>query len=115
MVKFANNDRSKICCSSLDFTLSICDVISEPPSILSILRGHLKAVTGFDWSANNDLIVSTSLDGTCRVWKVSSYSCLRIIQDVNNAKLLCCLFQPINNNLFVVSFVLMPDMVKLLD
>lgn len=112
MVKFANNDRSKICCSSLDFTLSICDVTSEPPSILAILRGHSKPVTGFDWSANNDLIVSTSLDGTCRVWKVSGYSCLRIIHDENNAQLLCCLFQPINNNLFVVSFVQIPYILK---
>ncbi|XP_044259302.1 WD repeat-containing protein 13-like [Tribolium madens] len=101
MVKFANNDKSKICCASLDFTLSICDVTSEPPIVSAILRGHTKAVTGFDWSANNDLIVSSSLDGTCRVWKVSDFSCLRIVQDSNNSQFLCCMFQPINNNLFV--------------
>jgi WD40 repeat protein len=61
---------------------------------------------GFDWSANNDLIVSSSLDGTCRVWKVSDYSCLRIVQDSNNSQLLCCMFQPINNNLFIVSLAI---------
>jgi WD40 repeat protein len=101
MIKFANNDKSKICCSSVDSTLSICDVTSKPPLISAILKGHSKTVTGFDWSANNDLIVSSSLDGTCRVWKVSDYSCLRIVQDSNNSQLLCCMFQPINNNLFI--------------
>lgn len=46
MVKFANNDRSRICCSSLDCNLSICDVTASPPCVISILKGHSKAVSG---------------------------------------------------------------------
>lgn len=46
MVKFANNDKSRLCCSSLDQTLSICKVASAPPEVTVILIGHKKAVTG---------------------------------------------------------------------
>lgn len=46
MLKFANNDRTHFCCSSLDGTLSICDLDTEVPSIVCVLRGHTKAVTG---------------------------------------------------------------------
>lgn len=46
MVKFANNDRSTLCCSSLDGNLSVCDVTNEPPLVSAILKGHAKAVTG---------------------------------------------------------------------
>ncbi|VEN51032.1 unnamed protein product [Callosobruchus maculatus] len=101
MIKFANNDKSRLCCSSLDQTLSICDVSSTPPSVIAILRGHTSAVSGFDWSVNNDSIVSCSLDGTTKVWKVEDYSCLRTLHDPNNAQILCCIFQPTNNNLIL--------------
>lgn len=46
MVKFANNNRSKLCCSSVDGTLSVCDVCTNPPLVQSILKGHTETVTG---------------------------------------------------------------------
>lgn len=46
VVKFANNDRSKLCCVSHDGTVSICDVTASPPKVSFILEGHTKAVTG---------------------------------------------------------------------
>lgn len=46
MVKFANNDRSRLCCSSKDQTLSICDVSNSSQVVLAILKGHTDAVTG---------------------------------------------------------------------
>ncbi|CAH1170020.1 unnamed protein product [Phaedon cochleariae] len=101
MIKFANNNRSLLCCSSLDKTLSVCDVTSNPPAVLAILKGHTKAVTGFDWSLDNDLIVSSSLDGSVKVWKMNDFSCLRTIHDPNSFQMLCCLFQPSNNNLIL--------------
>lgn len=104
MIKFANNERSRLCCSSLDGNLSICNVTSNPPSVEALLKGHAKAVTGFDWSIDNDLIASASLDGTIRVWRTSNqYLCLRVLKGtVNDEELLCCLFHPSNNNLIVV-------------
>lgn len=48
MVKFANNDQSVMCCSSVDGTLSICEVMSTPPSVTGTLKGHKQAVTGIN-------------------------------------------------------------------
>lgn len=32
-------------------------------------------------------------------------SCIRTIEDEQGGELLCCAFQPLNNNMFVVSFL----------
>lgn len=102
MLKFANNDRSRLGCASLDGTLSICEVVSTPPQVLALLEGHQKGVTAFDWSISNDLIVSSSLDATIRLWKVHIEPiCLRVVKDPQNAEILCCAFIPANNNLVV--------------
>lgn len=45
-MKFANNDKSKLCCASNDGTLSICDVLASPPCVKAILRCHTGPVTG---------------------------------------------------------------------
>ncbi|XP_011635460.1 WD repeat-containing protein 13-like [Pogonomyrmex barbatus] len=102
MVKFANNDRSRLCCASLDGTLSICEV--TPPKVIAVLKGHTSCVSAFDWSISNDLIVSCSYDYTIRLWKVSVDAepvCLRVVNDQQHMHLLCCSFIPANNNLVV--------------
>ncbi|XP_020709859.2 WD repeat-containing protein 13-like [Athalia rosae] len=118
MLKFANNDRSKLCCSSLDGVISICEVTGTtgtPPKVVALLKGHEKGVTAIDWSVSNDLIVSSSLDATIRLWGVQSTSlhsgagdpdrsktyCLRTVKDQLHAAILCCAFLPANNNLVV--------------
>ncbi|EFN83867.1 WD repeat-containing protein 13 isoform X2 [Harpegnathos saltator] len=104
MLKFANNDRSKLCCASLDGTLSICEVISTPPKVIALLEGHHNGVTALDWSICNDLIVSSSLDATIRLWRVCvdmEPSCLRVVNDQQRAEVLCCSFIPANNNLII--------------
>lgn len=45
-VKFANDDKSRIACASVDSTLSICQVIPPPATVICILRGHMAAVSG---------------------------------------------------------------------
>lgn len=35
-----------LCCASEDGTLSICTVTSNPPTVISVLSGHSKAVSG---------------------------------------------------------------------
>ncbi|XP_013143005.1 PREDICTED: WD repeat-containing protein 13-like [Papilio polytes] len=71
VVKFANNDRSKLCCASRDGTVSICDVTATPPRVSVILEGHTDAVTDCDWSASNELVVTCGLDGALCVWDVA--------------------------------------------
>jgi WD repeat-containing protein 13 len=46
ILKFANNDRSRLCCGSDDGSLSICDVTAKPPQVSFVLRGHSRGVTG---------------------------------------------------------------------
>ncbi|GBP34949.1 WD repeat-containing protein 13 [Eumeta japonica] len=101
MVKFANNDRSKLCCASHDGSVSICDVTATPPQVTAILKGHTKAVTGCDWSASNELLVTCGEDGALCLWDVARGVCLRRAADQLNAPLLCCTFQPANNNIVI--------------
>ncbi|KOB79538.1 putative F-box/WD-repeat protein pof1, partial [Operophtera brumata] len=77
VVKFANNDRSKLACASDDGSVSIyCD-----------------------WSASNELLVTCGLDGCLALWNVGARSRLRLVRDQLAAPLLCCVFQPANNNM----------------
>ncbi|KAJ8036890.1 WD repeat-containing protein 13 [Holothuria leucospilota] len=100
-VKFANDDKSRVACSSLDGTLSVCQVLPSPATVICILKGHSDGVTDFCWSLSNDLLLSSSLDGTVRLWVVSSGKCARIIEDPNKVPVHCCTFQPLNNNLVI--------------
>ncbi|KAG8039582.1 hypothetical protein G9C98_008225 [Cotesia typhae] len=103
-LKFANNDRSRLCCASFDGTITICDVTSTPPKILVRLEDHKKGVTAIDWSISNDFIVSSSLDATVRLWGITEDSttvCLRTVGDQVRSEVLCCGFVPANNNLVI--------------
>jgi len=75
-----------------------------PPKVIVLLEGHRNGVTAFDWSISNDLIVSSSLDATIRLWRVCTDVepvCLRVVDDQQRAEVLCCNFIPANNNLIV--------------
>lgn len=114
MVKFANNDKTRLCCASSDGTISLCNVASTPPSVDIILREHEKAVTSCDWSLNNDLVVSCSLDYSIRLWDSFSGKCLRVVHDEFNSEVLCCVFQPANNNMVIVSFCFLYRFVQII-
>uniref|UniRef100_UPI00358F1978 WD repeat-containing protein 13 n=1 Tax=Myxine glutinosa TaxID=7769 RepID=UPI00358F1978 len=99
-VQFANGDPTRLAASSVDGRLSIC-TLGPAPSVSHTLRGHTAPVTDFAWSLSNDLLVSTSLDASLRLWCTSTGRCLRRIADADGAAVLCCAFQPMNNNLVV--------------
>ncbi|KAL3876277.1 hypothetical protein ACJMK2_034143 [Sinanodonta woodiana] len=100
-VKFANDDKSRVACSSMDGTLSICQVIPPPATVICMLKGHKAGVADFVWSLSSDLILSVSYDGTARLWNVAAGSCMRVLEDDMGGELLSCLFHPLNNNMFV--------------
>ena len=102
-VRFANDDRSLLCCSSMDCTLSICQLMPSPATILYILRGHKAGVIDFEWSLSNDLIVSCSLDATIRLWGAATGCCLRTIEDPYSWSVMTCAFHPFNNNMIVTA------------
>ncbi|XP_064643896.1 WD repeat-containing protein 13-like [Lineus longissimus] len=100
-VKFAHDDKSRVATCSYDGTLSVCQVIPPPATVICTLSEHTNAVTDFNWSLSNDVILSSSLDGTARLWNVAKGQCLRIFKDPLGAEVLTCIFQPLNNNLMV--------------
>ncbi|XP_071797828.1 WD repeat-containing protein 13-like isoform X2 [Asterias amurensis] len=100
-VQFANEDKSRMACSSLDGTVSICQVLPSPATVVCTLKGHESGVTDFCWSQSNDQILSSSLDGTVRLWAISSASCVRTVQDPDKSPIRACRFQPLNNNMIV--------------
>ncbi|NXI48046.1 WDR13 protein, partial [Galbula dea] len=102
-VQFAHDERHLLACCSLDGTISVCRLAPGPPAVLRVLRGHTGGVADFAWSLSNDVLVSASLDGTLRLWAPADGRCIRRVPDPDGAALLCCAFQPLNNNLTVVS------------
>ncbi|TRY86434.1 hypothetical protein DNTS_004207 [Danionella cerebrum] len=101
-LQFANDDKHLLACCSLDGTLSIMTLSPPPPTVKVTLKGHAGPVTDFAWSLSNDIIVSTSKDGTLRIWNTEDGRCIREVLDPEGSELLCCTFQPMNNNLTVV-------------
>lgn len=98
-VKFANNDKSLLATCSLDGTLVICQVIPSPATTIYRLEGHQSGIMDMQWNTTNDLIVTGSLDGTSRVWQVTQGKCMRVLKDTCGAQVLCCCFQPLNENM----------------
>ena len=102
-LKFANNDKSLLATCSLDGTLVICQVIPSPATTIYRLEGHQSGVMDLQWNTTNDLIVTGSLDGTSRVWQVNKGECMRVLKDTCGGQVLCCCFQPLNENMIFVS------------
>ena len=46
VIKFAKDDRTLLACGSRDGTLSVFNLVSEPPSLHCTLRGHEKEING---------------------------------------------------------------------
>ncbi|KAL1456572.1 hypothetical protein WDU94_001293 [Cyamophila willieti] len=101
MIKFAHNDRARLCAVSHDHSMSVCNVASSPPSVEFVFQGHTAPVTGCDWSASNDLIATCSLDASVRLWSVVDRVCLRVVHELCGHPVYSCLFHPVNNNLLL--------------
>lgn len=84
---------------SIDGSLVIYQVIPSPATTIYKLEGHQSGVMDMQWSITNDLIVTASLDGTARVWQVTKGNCMRVLKDTCGAQVLCCCFQPLNENM----------------
>ena len=46
LVRFANDDKTRLACASKDGTLTVFSLVSEPPSLACTLRGHTRGVNG---------------------------------------------------------------------
>ena len=45
-LKFAHDDKSRLACCSLDATISVCQVIPPPATVVCVLQGHERGITG---------------------------------------------------------------------
>ena len=72
-VKFANDDKTRVACSSIDGTLSVCQVIPPPATVICMLKGHKDGVSGMNLckslkckfvSDNKTRLACSSIDGT---------------------------------------------------
>ncbi|KAB1207324.1 WD repeat-containing protein 13 [Morella rubra] len=99
VVKFGHMSSDLLAYGASDGTLTVCTV-SEPPSVMTELKGHSKDVTDFDFSSNNQYIASSSMDKTVRVWVISKGLCIRVIYGVSAQS--CIRFHPVNNNFLSV-------------
>ncbi|XP_066933799.1 WD repeat-containing protein 13-like [Clytia hemisphaerica] len=100
-IKFANNDKYLLGCSSKDGSLSVCDLGKFPPAVKFMLLGHKASVNDFDWSIMNDLLTSASSDCTAQLWNSNTGQNIRVIKDNYGSAVNACRFMPLNNNLIV--------------
>lgn len=83
----------------------ICDCLH--PFDLFCIRSYLYCTNvslDFEWTINNDIIASSSLDRTTRVWNPESGACLRVLSDNQSCGVMACRFQPLDDNMLLVSF-----------
>jgi len=57
-------------------------------------------IEDIDWSLSNEFVLSSSLDGTVRVWDVKTGKLIRATSNPHPCH--CCRFLPLNANIFVV-------------
>uniref|UniRef100_A0A6B2L8V5 Anaphase-promoting complex subunit 4 WD40 domain-containing protein n=1 Tax=Arcella intermedia TaxID=1963864 RepID=A0A6B2L8V5_9EUKA len=98
-VKFARDSKSIIAFASIDCNISVANVLELSQPNFTLLKGHKRAVSDFDWSSTNDFLLSASLDKTLCVWNTKT---MKSIRNINTGSAnLCCCFHPINNNVIV--------------
>ncbi|EDV28236.1 uncharacterized protein TRIADDRAFT_53648 [Trichoplax adhaerens] len=84
VVKFANEERDRLACCSVDGTISILRL--NPPTVQFVLKGHTNSINDLSWSLTNDLIMSASSDKTTRIWNSVGGSCLRVVNDYGSSE-----------------------------
>eukprot|EP01119_Soliformovum_irregulare_P000549 TRINITY_DN1038_c0_g1_i3.p1 TRINITY_DN1038_c0_g1~~TRINITY_DN1038_c0_g1_i3.p1 ORF type:complete len:558 (-),score=158.39 TRINITY_DN1038_c0_g1_i3:157-1779(-) len=99
-LRFANRDNDLIAFSSRDGKVSICQGLNNP-RLLRALEGHNEDVTNFEWSKRNDVILTSSLDCTAKLWQVRNAECLLTVGEKDKEQLLCCRFHPANSDIFL--------------
>ncbi|XWS62742.1 hypothetical protein CRYUN_Cryun06bG0037000 [Craigia yunnanensis] len=66
VLKFGHMSSDLLAYGASDGTLTVC-AVSNPPSVIKQLKGHLKDVTDFDFLSNNQYFASSTMDKTVQV------------------------------------------------
>lgn len=82
-VRFGYNGR-KMALASDELEVKVID--TRDTTQVQLLPGHDKAVVGLGWNPDGSILVSSSCDGTLRVWDLSTDAaepaCLRVLKDI---------------------------------
>jgi len=82
MIRLSPDEKTLATCGN-DGKISLFNATSG--EFLSFMIGHADEVHSLDFSSNGKFLVSSSEDETLRLWDVSTYKCVKIIQNVPNA------------------------------
>ena len=96
---FLHNSDTALVASSLDGSLSLHTLDTDPPGLGVTMRGHRAGVTDFDISVSNELLVSCDKAGDMILWHLPHGSLVRTMS--SQSPLSSCKFLPGNNNLVV--------------
>ncbi|KAG6603658.1 WD repeat-containing protein 44 [Cucurbita argyrosperma subsp. argyrosperma] len=84
----------------------IPDYVHVPESVFSLsdkpicsLSGHLDDILDLSWSSNSQLLLSSSMDKTVRLWDMETKSCLKMF--AHNDYVTCIQFNPMDDNQFI--------------
>ncbi|XP_022972781.1 uncharacterized protein LOC111471287 [Cucurbita maxima] len=71
--------------------------LSDKP--LSSFTGHQDDVLDLSWSSNSQLLLSSSMDKTVRLWDMETKNCLKMF--AHNDYVTCVQFNPVDDNYFI--------------
>jgi len=99
-VAFGWNNNDLLAFGTREGTIIVCAAYYNP-RVLVVFRGHTQAITDIKWTTSNNMVISTSLDGTVRVWDRNTGQCHRLIKDAGVCQ--CCCLNPVSENLFLIA------------
>ncbi len=81
-IDFNFNSNQLLCVSALDSTMLIVDLTSYK-CIAEINLNHNSKVTSAHYSPDGDLIVTSSTDGTVKLWDAETFECVQTIPNIS--------------------------------
>lgn len=81
IIKVISLPNNRIASCSWDETIKIWTLSSDIP--FKVLKGHQDRINSILYVKEKDILISGSLDNTLRMWNMSTYQCMSIIEGVS--------------------------------
>jgi WD40 repeat protein len=97
-VRFLPGSSTMVTCASNDGNLMLYDCATN--EVKFTLNAHKKGIVDFDWSFNNDHLLTCGKDNIIRLWNVAQQK--KITSYKLGTGINCIRFHPMNNNQFII-------------